>query len=43
MNPDEITTIRECLDELAFSIQMWTTRKRQLYEKAIRILEEHGM
>lgn len=42
MSPEEIATIKECLDELAFSVQMWTTKKRQLYEKAIRILEEHG-
>lgn len=42
MTPDELATLKEALDELAFSVQMWTTRKRQLYEKAIRILEEHG-
>ncbi len=42
MNPDEINTVKEALDALAFSHKVWTTKDRQLYEKAIRILEEHG-
>ena len=46
MNPDEVKTVKDCLDMLAFKLAeyhpSWTTKDRQLYEKAIRILEEHG-
>jgi hypothetical protein len=45
MNPDEIRTVREALDEIAFALagkHYFTIKQKQLYEKAIRILEEHG-
>jgi hypothetical protein len=46
MNSDETATVKEALDYLAFALaehrHSWTIKERQLYEKAIRILEEHG-
>lgn len=46
MNKEEIETVKEALDSLAFALannhHNWKIKERQLYEKAIRILEEHG-
>ena len=46
MNKDEVETVKEALDTLMFSLSQarkyLTTKEQQLYEKAIRILEEHG-